>query len=242
MHDPASVSRQFRTAFLDSPNQLGFSLVTLLAWVATCDGELAEEEGQFLSKIAAAGDRPIDPSIAIEAARFATAEDLQLACEVVRHMPAEKRGLVLQMAIGIALADGVLRPTENHVLRFLADMLDIGHGGLEKLFHEISGKAFPLPPNLSDPSGRHSREQAGNEGSTNRGGGRSRSNTQTERMRSLAILGLEEGASADEIKIAYRRLAKIHHPDRFQTLGPEAVQASTQTFQRIQSAYEYLRA
>ncbi|WP_405418779.1 hypothetical protein [Marinobacter flavimaris] len=38
----------------------------------------------------------------------------------------------------------------------------------------------------------------------------------------------------------YRRLAQIHHPDRFTALGEESVAAASQTFVRIREAYEYL--
>ncbi|MFW5780474.1 MAG: DnaJ domain-containing protein, partial [Bacillota bacterium] len=31
------------------------------------------------------------------------------------------------------------------------------------------------------------------------------------------VLGIQKGASADEIKSAYRRMAKKHHPDLFST-------------------------
>jgi DnaJ like chaperone protein len=67
------------------------------------------------------------------------------------------------------------------------------------------------------------------------------SGTDSRRVHALATLGLEEGASSEEIVRAYRRLVKVHHPDRFESLGAEAVRAATQTFQRIQAAYEFLR-
>jgi DnaJ like chaperone protein len=54
------------------------------------------------------------------------------------------------------------------------------------------------------------------------------------------VLGLEHGASIEEVKRAYRRLAQVHHPDKFAALGKEAVAAATSTFQRIQDAYQYL--
>jgi curved DNA-binding protein len=50
-------------------------------------------------------------------------------------------------------------------------------------------------------------------------------------MTHYATLGVNEKASADEIKIAFRKLAKEHHPDR----GGNA-----ETFQKINEAYETL--
>lgn len=47
------------------------------------------------------------------------------------------------------------------------------------------------------------------------------------------VLGLNEGASLEEIKSAYRRLAMKHHPDR----GGDADE-----FKKVQAAYDYLNA
>src|SRR5256885_2216700 len=58
------------------------------------------------------------------------------------------------------------------------------------------------------------------------------------RARALAILGLSEGASADDVRSAYRLLAKVRHPDRFAQLGPSAVAAATESFKVLQGAYE----
>ena len=56
------------------------------------------------------------------------------------------------------------------------------------------------------------------------------------------ILGLSQGATKAEIKKAYRKLALTHHPDRVAHLGEEYVKEATATFQKINDAYERLRA
>src|SRR5437016_5025426 len=50
-----------------------------------------------------------------------------------------------------------------------------------------------------------------------------------------AVLGLDRKASADDIKRAYRRLAKEHHPDRNKG-NPK----SEEKFKQVQSAYAVL--
>jgi hypothetical protein len=55
-------------------------------------------------------------------------------------------------------------------------------------------------------------------------------------MRALDVLGLESDAEFKDVKIAYRRLAKEHHPD---TNAGNALAADT--FQKVQAAYEVLR-
>ena len=54
-------------------------------------------------------------------------------------------------------------------------------------------------------------------------------------MNYYQILGVQKAATQDEIKSAYRNLAKLHHPDR--NLDKPDV---TDKFQQIQEAYEVL--
>ena len=50
------------------------------------------------------------------------------------------------------------------------------------------------------------------------------------------VLGVRRGASSEELHDAYRRLVKLHHPDRN---GGSA--ESTRRFQEVQQAYDELR-
>jgi DnaJ like chaperone protein len=162
---------------------------------------------------------------------------LQLACEFVgQHFRGPRAYLFINLAIGMALADGRLRPTENHVLRFLADLIGLSPDALRHAFSEVTGQPLPEP---ADPS-RASFWQASRGQASGREHALSMGDLQT--ARAFAVLGLEERATPGEIKSAYRRLARVHHPDRFVQIGPEAVATATCTFQRIQNAYEHLAA
>nr|WP_232731554.1 TerB family tellurite resistance protein [Tenacibaculum sp. SZ-18] len=55
------------------------------------------------------------------------------------------------------------------------------------------------------------------------------------------ILEIEREASNDEIKKAYRRMAKKFHPDRLQDIGEEHMNTAKEKFQSIQKAYETLK-
>lgn len=54
------------------------------------------------------------------------------------------------------------------------------------------------------------------------------------------ILGLETDVSPQEIKKAYRRLAKIQHPDTLARPGSDAHDAATEEMRRLNEAYETL--
>jgi DnaJ-class molecular chaperone len=55
-------------------------------------------------------------------------------------------------------------------------------------------------------------------------------------MRALDLLELETDASFDDVKIAYRRLAKASHPD----VAPGDAEAAKR-FHAVQAAYDVLR-
>lgn len=59
------------------------------------------------------------------------------------------------------------------------------------------------------------------------------------RARCLETLGLSPGASAQEIKAAYRDLAKVWHPDRF-THEPRLQQKAQEQLKAINDAYQQL--
>ena len=55
------------------------------------------------------------------------------------------------------------------------------------------------------------------------------------------VLGVDESASNDEVKKAYRKMAIKHHPDKFSHLGEEQQNAAKKKFQKIQEAYEHIK-
>jgi DnaJ like chaperone protein len=132
---------------------------------------------------------------------------------------------ILQLVISLALIDGRLFTAENHIVRLIADVLGLRQAGLDDAFREMTGRNFPPPEDLGDPD-FWGRSQA--------------SETRSERSRDLATLGLVGNPSDDEIRIAFRRLAKVHHPDRFANAGPEAVKTAELQFMRIRAAYDRL--
>ncbi len=130
-------------------------------------------------------------------------------------------------------------------MRFLADLLGVTQKDLNDLFVSITGKKIPEPSDPSKANYWQSREKSKQEKKTNSSAGSSQASGRppSENQKAVsayATLRLEFGASQEEIKSAYRRLARIHHPDKFASLGNEAVSAATRTFQRIKDAYEYL--
>ena len=62
----------------------------------------------------------------------------------------------------------------------------------------------------------------------------------TGRWNPYTVLEIEAGASENEIKAAYRRLAAQYHPDKVQHLGKEIQELAELRFKEIQRAYDLL--
>jgi DnaJ like chaperone protein len=56
------------------------------------------------------------------------------------------------------------------------------------------------------------------------------------------VLGVSQGASQEDIKKAYRKLVKLHHPDVFANASEAQQRLARENFIRIQEAYEGLTA
>ena len=55
------------------------------------------------------------------------------------------------------------------------------------------------------------------------------------------ILEIEEGATNEEVKKAYRKMAMKYHPDKLQHLDEELRKGGKEKFQKVQEAYEAIQ-
>jgi DnaJ-domain-containing protein 1 len=71
-------------------------------------------------------------------------------------------------------------------------------------------------------------------------GGRTQSRTDHRLKDPYEVLGIKPGASAEEIRTAYRRAVQIYHPDKVTHLGEEFQELAKQKFVEVQEAYNKL--
>ncbi len=226
---------------LKSNNPGGYCVATILAWIMVVDGEIDDKEYELLGSVS----RNLDFS---EVNRIIEGfpgglVDVQLACEFLSQIFVDRNDhyKLLELSVLMTIADGRLRFSELQALYLIADMFQISPQMLNKIYRDITQKDLPPSPDFGSKAwwvnkyGNRKKEKTYKVDQPER-------EVNTARIRALALLGLDERASQEDIRAAYLRMVQIHHPDRFYSLGEEAVRAAEKAFVRIKTSYEYLRA
>lgn len=169
------------------------------------------------------------PDFAVEVAL----ETLQRACSD-RFAPLQQ---ILEMLLNIAYADGDLRPQTHARLLSIAERLGVPRSQFDMLHNLFRAQHW-------------SREQRHDGGESRDGQNRDRrthGSRPTTVVNSLeqayAVLGLKRDANPAEIKLAYRRLLKQHHPDKLAASNASAtdMKRATDKTREITAAYERIR-
>ena len=145
---------------------------------------------------------------------------------------------VLEFLLNIAYADGHLAPQTHQHLLSITDQL-----GLHRLQFETLHTLFRA---------QHAASQTKRNGYSDYFSGADQqyyahNRHATQVVNSLsqayAVLGLRRDATTDEIKLAYRRLVKQHHPDKLasRNVSDTELNRATEKTREITAAYERIR-
>lgn len=106
----------------------------------------------------------------------------------------------------------------------------------EKFFRDFFGASF------GGSFGGQGSTYGNSSGGYRQGGNYQRTGTYTiNKTKYYRILGLKDGASQEEIKKAYRQLAKEHHPDKFVNASDSEKKYHESKMKEINEAYENLK-
>ncbi len=207
-------------------------LMPLLAKIAKSDGRVSEAEISGVERIfvrlkLTADERRFAQEAFLAAKDSTTTFDAYAVAFAQRFHDFEVRLITLQFMIQVANADATVTAAERDLLLRAAQLFNIPPFLIAQLFAGIGGGA----------GYGYSSSSSGRE--------RYRASTRptTSRSDDLQLLGLNAGATDDEIKRAYRQKVKELHPDRLHAQGlPESmIQQATERMAAINAAYERLK-
>ncbi|MCB1771173.1 MAG: co-chaperone DjlA [Candidatus Competibacteraceae bacterium] len=161
-------------------------------------------------------------------------ETFQRAC---RAYPAMLQQL-LELLLNVAYADGGLHPQTHARLSAVAERLGIHRLQFETLHTLFRAQRWAHESSQSGFGG------AGTGGQRERRAHGQRPTTAVNSLNhAYSLLGLKREASPEEIKLAYRRLIRQHHPDKLASSGvsPAEMARATERTREITAAYERIR-
>jgi DnaJ like chaperone protein len=199
-------------------------LVALLVRLAEVDGELDRREVTairhfFQHGLGYRGEQLLWIRDLIKAARSNREDVADLCRELRTSFGLQERLIVIQVLARVAQADGALRQAESGFINDVARRIGLGAfvGGFDQFGFEQTASGGGFRTSGSGPGGDQRVDRA------------------------LGELGLQRGASAADIKAAWRKLSLDNHPDRVTHLGDEFRKLAEERMRRINSAYDVLK-
>ncbi len=212
--------RSTRNDFLDS-------LLILTADIVKIDGSFAKSEMNYIKSYLVRSLGPDEASEALFRLKEILEENynVQSVCYQLRNAASySERLLIVQFLFGLALADGYIHTLENAEIERISIWMGITRNDFESMRTMYTGG--------------YSRAESSHSGSNTGGGTGYRSHTLDDDYK---ILEVSANATDDEVKKAYRTLAKKYHPDRVAHLGDDMRKQAEEKFAKLSDAYDRIK-
>jgi DnaJ like chaperone protein len=162
--------------------------------------------------------------------------DLNKACKQIKaNMSYPEKLNMLYFLFRLAARDKKIDPREVDVLSLISTAIGIrstDYSSIKAMFVKEKKTTYSQQ-RTSSGKGEQQRQKSEEKSS--------RRARVTYVYNAYAVLGLTESATADEVKIAFRKLAVKHHPDKVAHLSEAHRKAAKEKFQKINSAYQYIK-
>lgn len=204
----------------ERPKDFETSLLVLASVVIKADGRINQVELDYVRRYFANTYGKDKANKAFAQFRNVIKERISVrntCAEIGQFMPYNARIQLINFLFGVAYSDGHVTQNEELEIRRIASYLSIGQ------FDYLNLRSAYFQNHQQQKRETYSSTYSKN------------SDYEYE------ILGVSENATDDQIKKAYRNLAKKYHPDRLQNATKQDKRVAKEKFQKIQSAYEKIK-
>lgn len=218
---PIMLATKKDLGFLHSEKKFISTILMLAAEMAKADGKVDDKEKKLIEQnlIQNFGQDNAAIYMADFERYIKQQNDLRKLCKVIDYdFDYPKKAHLIYLLVSIAAADGILTESENVFLKRVTRLANIRPASLMIALNKFS---FVREKTYQEKS----REQA------------RKTIRQSSLKKAYSILGLSESATDAEIKKAYRKLAKIYHPDRVDVNKDLA----KEKFQVLVDAYDLIK-
>ena len=171
--------------------------------------------------------------------------DLNKICRIINLQfdYAAKSELIMEL-LAVAYADDLWNSTEESIIQEIIKNLDITSQEYKSIYILFMNKYKQGEYKYENYNEYNKNWENENK---NKNSGNSKSNSNRSRSGSISvseaydILRVEGNASDAEIKKAYHVLAMMYHPDKFASLGDEAVRQATESMKQINAAWNVVK-
>ena len=166
-------------------------------------------------------------------------------CDIINNEfdYAAKSELIMEL-LAVAYADDLWNSTEESIIQEIIKNLDITSQEYKSIYILFMNKYKQGEYKYENYNEYNKNWENENK---NKDSGKSKSNSNRSRSGSISvseaydILRVEGNASDAEIKKAYHVLAMMYHPDKFASLGDEAVRQATESMKQINMAWDVVK-
>lgn len=194
------------------------SLLVLSAAVMKADGKVMKSELNFVKSFLVKEFGTDEGNRLLTVLKNVLDQDIPLrdvCLQVKSHMMHPQRLQLLHYLFGIAQADGQIHELEVQKIHTIARYLG------------ISDRDFM---SIQSMFGFHRQQYSSG----------SRTSYKQSVDAAYKILEIDKSASDEEVKKAYRKMAKKYHPDRLGPLAEDLKKSATEKFHKVQEAYDQI--
>ena len=180
------------------------SLLILTAAIMKADGTVKKSELEYVKKFYVANFGVDGARHYIQLLGDIIKKDfdvLEVSHQIGRFMDYSARLQLMHYLFGVALADGIVSPSEVNLIEQIAMSMGLGATDFQSI------KAMFVKDTES----------------------------------AYKILGISPEATDEEVKLAYREMAKKYHPDKVNHLGEDVKKAAEEKFMKVNEAYETIK-